>query len=174
MNSARAAGRVPVATDNIFTLSGFGMSDVLLAERVAPRGDAMSRWSDFAIVPSVGVFRRAQSVDLLWENYELGQKDGAARYRVAITLGRLRGTGAGAWVARVIGGAASAVGATARGNERVTLTFDRQVPWQAATADYVSLDLGAAPPGRYRVTVEITDQVTKKRITREARLTIAP
>jgi hypothetical protein len=86
----------------------------------------------------------------------------------------VRGTGAGDWVARIVGGAAGVVGASARGKERVTLSFERQVPWRPTTTDYVSLDLGAAPPGRYRVAVEVTDVVSGTRATREARLTIAP
>jgi len=174
MNGARGSGRIPTVADSTFALRGFGISDILLAERVAPRAGDASRWSEFTIVPNTGVFRRGQSVDLLWETYDLGQRDGAARYKVSITLSRVRGTGAGAWVARVIGGAADAIGATGRGSERVALSFDRQVPCRAASADYVSLDLGAAPPGRYRVTVEITDQVTSRKTVREARLTIAP
>jgi hypothetical protein len=72
----------------------------------------------------------------------------------------------------VVGGAASAVGRNARGNGRVRLTYDRQAPAAPVAVEYLTLDLGQAPAGRYRLAVEVTDLVSVKRTVRESAITI--
>ena len=171
MRGARALGAVRTGNG-----SGFAMSDVLVAARVLPRdgsgAGAGARWSEFNIVPNVGTFRRGESVALLWETYALQPKDGGSRYRVVITLERVRKGGARAFAARVVGGAATAVGLNARGNGRVTLTYNRAAPAAPVAVEHLTLDLGQAPPGRYRLAVEVTDLVSVKRAVRESAITI--
>jgi GWxTD domain-containing protein len=157
--AARASGLV--AHD---TVAGFGTSDLLVARRVMPReGSVASRWGDFNIVPSAGVVPAGQPVALLWETYGLAADSlGANRYRVAVTLDKVQRTGALGLAARIVGGVSDAVGRSAEGRGSVTLSFDRSVAARGAQVDYLALELGQAPPGRYVVRVEITDLVARR------------
>jgi GWxTD domain-containing protein len=171
LNAARAMGTVVTRA-----ASGFGVSDVLLAERVAPRGDAApARWSDFVIQPSAGRFRRRQTIDLLWETYDLAAADGGSRYRVAITLDKVERRGASQLAARVVGGVAEVLGRSAVGNRgAVTLRYDRATPARPAVVDYVTLDLTTAAPGQYRLAVEVTDLIANRTTTQRTVLTVLP
>jgi hypothetical protein len=166
---ARAASRIEVLDE-----SGFGLSDVLVADQVAPKaGTAGERWSDFLISPNVGVVKRGQNFALLWETYGLKPApDGSDKYRVAITLHRLRGGGLGGLVAKIIGGVAGAVGLSNSGQDNVQLAFTRQVPARPVSVDYVTLDLGNAPAGQYLLSVEITDLANNQRVSRESAVSI--
>jgi hypothetical protein len=168
---ARAMGSVTSGRE-----SGFGVSDVLLAERVAPRGGvAPNRWSDFAIRPSAGTFRRGQTIDLLWETYDLRAADGGSRYRVAIILQPQGKAGISKLAARVVGGMSDVVGRTASNEQgRVTLRYDRAEAARPTVVDYVTLDLTSAPPGRYNLTIEVTDLVASTRTSRRTSLNIVP
>ncbi len=170
VHGARGLGSFELESD----AGGFAISDVLVADNIAPRGDAASatRWRDFNIVPSVGRFRRGQSMSLLWETYGLAAQDGSNKYRIAITLDKVQRKGAGAFVARIIGGAAEALGVNARGKGKVTLTFARQAPAIPVSVDHYALDLGGAPPGEYTLLVEVTDLVTSKKVTRKTTITV--
>ncbi|HKG93118.1 MAG TPA: GWxTD domain-containing protein, partial [Gemmatimonadaceae bacterium] len=157
MRGARAINRIVLKRE-----PGYGMSDVLLAHRVLPKEGDAQRWSDFNVVPSAGRFARGQEVGLLWETYDLGQKDASSRYKVSVTLEQMRRQGALGLAMQVMSGAGQVVGRKASGSGKVSLTYERQVPPRPAVVDYLTLDLGSAPPGRYRLTVEITDQATQK------------
>lgn len=167
MRGARALGQTNVAAE-----TGFGVSDLMVAERVAPRTDAALRWSEFTIVPSAGRLRRGGSLALLWESYGLTATDGSARYRVALTLERERGSGAGRIAARIFGGIAGAAGRNASGSDRVTLSFDRQVRAREAIVDYFALDARGVPPGRYVLIIQITDLATNRTAIRRTALTV--
>ena len=73
-------------------------------------------------------------------------------------------------MARIIGGITGAV--TDRTDDRVAMRFERTIPYAAAFSDYVSIGLEETPPGSYRVTLEVTDTVTQKTVTRTAMFTI--
>ena len=170
MRAARAMGSLPRDTT-----TGFAMSDLLVAARVLPRdGTVGARWSDFNVAPSVGRFARGAPIALLWETYALAAKDDAARYRVSITLEKLRREGPLGVAARVIGGAGGVVGRTASGRGKLTINYDRTVAPLPITVDYLTLELGEAPPGRYRLIVEVTDQVSKRTSRRQRAIVIEP
>jgi GWxTD domain-containing protein len=155
--------------------TGFGLSDVVLADSVSPaEGSAAERWSDFVIAPNVGAVPRGRRLALLWETYGLATAGGVSRYRVSIALTRAPGGGGVArrLAAAIIGGVRSAVGRSARGDDRIVLAYDREVPARPAVADYLTLDLAEAPAGRYALSVEVVDLVTSKRVTRETAVTI--
>jgi hypothetical protein len=153
---------------------GFGLSDVVLADSVSPSaGTAGERWSDFTITPNVGAVTHARRLALLWETYGLAGDAGSSRYRVSIALTRAPGGSAARRIAAaIVGGARSAVGMSARGDDRVVLSYQREVPTRPAVADYLTLDLGDAPAGRYRLSVEVVDLVTGQRATRETAVTV--
>ena len=125
------------------------------------RGANGARWSDFLIAPDLGVVKQGRPFALLWETYALGAQKGLSKYSVTVTVQRERGGGFGAFVAKIVGGISGAVGLSGSGDDKVSLTFPREAPAADVTVDYVSLDIGAASPGTYDVTVEVTDLTTK-------------
>jgi hypothetical protein len=174
LRGARAVGQSSIGRDTSFMLSGFGMSDVVVADRVMPReGSRGERWSDFNIVPGVGKLRRRQSIALLWETYELGVRENANRYRVEVSLTKVRRDGALGMAATIIGGVTGSVGVTNRGKGKVTLRYDRNIPATPAAVDYLTVDIGEAPAGRYTLRVEVIDTVTGRRVWRERIVSIA-
>jgi hypothetical protein len=166
MRAARAGGTI--ARDS--ARGGLAMSDVLVAERIVPRESATTtapaRWTDFTVAPSVGTFARGAPVALLWESYGLARDGaGASRYHVVVTLEKVKREGALAFAARVVGGAAQAVGLASKGGGgRVAFAFDRTAPASAALVDYLTLDVGDAPRGDWTLTVEVTDLVAKRTV----------
>lgn len=165
---ARSASRI-----ELIPASGFGASDILIADSLSPRSAAPERWFDFDIAPSVGRVHRGKSFAMLWETYDLqAMPNGNVSYDVTITLRREKGGGLGALAAKIIGGVRSAIGVSGSGSDRISLTFPRQAPARAVAVDYVTLDLGNAVPGDYLVDVDITDLATHRHITRERPLTI--
>ena len=136
----------------------------------------MRRWSDFNISPFAGVIGEAFPIALLWETYGLAGDAEGSRYRVALTFERVRGTGPIGLVARVASGVAEARGRSARGRGKVTIQFERAVPTQPVMVDYLTLDVGDASPGQYRLQVTVTDLVSKReaKTTRTVRIVSPP
>ncbi|MGH7633314.1 MAG: hypothetical protein ACRENC_06260, partial [Gemmatimonadaceae bacterium] len=127
---------------------------------------------DFDIAPSFGLVHRHVPFGILWETYDLAAKNESDDYTVRITVKQLRGRGVGSVIARIVGGVASAIGISGGGQGTVSLAFPRRVPAQAALVDYVTLDLGAAPPGAYRLSVSITDNNSFRHVERESPITV--
>jgi hypothetical protein len=65
-----------------------------------------------------------------------------------------------------------AVGVTDKGKGKVTLRYDRNIPATPAAVDYLTVDIGEAPTGRYTLRVEVVDTVTGKRVWRERLVSI--
>jgi hypothetical protein len=169
--AARAAASVvagPAAADG-FATSGYGMSDLLFVTSAEARG-AGRRWTDLNITPALGAFPRDGSLGLVWEMYDLGQRDGSAQYTLALSIKRQRGA-AGRIAARVIGSIAGAAGVDTREDE-VIITFDRTAPHADAIADQLMIGLGETPAGTYLVTMTITDRVTNRTTARARSVTI--
>ena len=167
--AARALGSVRLTTGR-----GFGMSDVLVAERVAPRADSAARWTDLLIEPSAGVLQPREDIGVAWETYGLAERRGQAHYRVelALTVTEVtRGTGL---FTRIKGGIADAIGLSALGQDRVSLTYERTAPARPVALDYLTLDMGGAPAGRYLLTVSITDLITNRQVSSDRELVIQP
>jgi GWxTD domain-containing protein len=168
------AGRAARAIDSLVTRAehGFGMSDVLVAERItAPDGAA--RWSDVLVSPSSGVLTRRQSVSLLWETYDLAASEGGNKYRVDLTLERSDRGGLTNAIARIISGTAGAlVGRGNRSSDRITLSFNRSSAARSVALDYLTLDLKDLPAGAYRFTIGITDLANGKTTSRSRAVTI--
>jgi hypothetical protein len=154
MRAARALGEANLAAG-----SGFGVSDVLLAERVEPGVGPADRWSGFVIAPSVGTFQRRQPIGLLWETYGLAAGDAGSKYRVSVTLERVEAKGVRRVAMKILGGVRDAVGGGDQGEGKTTITYEREVPARPAVVDYLTLDPGTIPAGTYRLTVQVTDLV---------------
>jgi GWxTD domain-containing protein len=144
------------------------LSDVLVAERVAPRDSSFDRWRDFLMVPSAGRFTPDAPVGLLWEIYNLTpDSTGTARYTVDVRI-TVRNVERRGFAARILGGIGDAIGLSARGDDAVALSYDRAaraVPG-GIQVEYLSVELEDAPRAEYAITLTITDRVSGA--TREA------
>jgi hypothetical protein len=165
-----------LATIAADTARGLAMSDVLVAASVQPKdGIAAERWSDLLLEPSVGRFPRGAPVALVWETYGLTPDDrGRSRYRVAVTLEKARREGPLGIVARVLSGAGQLAGLTASGSGTVAFEFERSASDRPAVVDYLTLDIGEAPAGEWRVTVEVTDLVADRAARSTRTITVVP
>lgn len=160
--AARAMSRL-----NPVTTTGFGMSDVLignkptLADGVVPR-----RWRDITITPNYGVYAPGVSVGLVWEMYDLSQKDGSSKYRVAIEVERADRSALGGFSARIVDGLGRAVGRQRTSRDKLTISFDRSVATKATIVEFMSIDMSVATAGTYRMRIEITDLGNGKKTSR--------
>ena len=169
MRGARGASRIDMVPRR-----GFGLSDLLVARTVTPRaGDAPTRWSDFDIVPNFGRVHRGQTFALLWETYDLAPRDGNDSYEVGITIApEQSGGGIGGFFARIVGGVAGAVGLAHASGDSITLQYPRRTPAAPTNVDFVTLDVGDSPAGRYVVRVTVTDKVSGRSATEEHAITV--
>lgn len=170
--AGRATGQVVAAADprTGFAMSGFGVSDLLLATTTVQPSAATGRWRDFQPVPIVGAVPRNSQLNLVWENYEFGQTGGSASYTVAVTIVRDR-SGAGRIAAQIVGALAD-IAQIDHQSDRVVIRFDRTGPSAAAFADQVDIGLGDTPAGSYTLTLEVTDKATGRKTTRSTSFVI--
>ncbi len=159
----RATGRTARAIMGLnvrrFAPGALALSDLVVADRVAPRDSSPRRWTDYFIDPSVGRIRRGDPVAFLWELYNLtADSTGVGRYRVEVAVYSRELSRRGI-AARIVGGVADAVGLSARGDSIATISFERQaeVRGRSAFPDYLQVQLGDAPEGLYGVTFTVTD-----------------
>ncbi|MGI8495964.1 MAG: GWxTD domain-containing protein [Gemmatimonadaceae bacterium] len=165
VSAARAMSEVRLLAD-----SGFGVSDLLLADMVSPGAGAAQRWSDFLITPNVGTVQQGKSLALLWETYDLAARGGAASYKVALTLERVQPGGARGVAVRILNGVRGVAGRGAIGVDRVTIAYERTVPARPIAVDYLTLDVGDTAPGSYRLSVDVEDQITGRHVISERTL----
>lgn len=145
----------PYGTDSLM------LSDVLVAERVAPRDSSFDRWTDFLLIPSAGRFTPNAPVGLLWEIYNLTPDSlGIARYNVEVRI-TVRNVERRGLAARVLGGLGDAMGLSARGDDAVALTYDREVAAASGgrQVEYLMIELEDAPKAEYAVAIRVTDRV---------------
>jgi hypothetical protein len=153
------------------------MSDLVLAGRLAPKDSIVRSWNDFFMEPSSGRFHPGDPVSLLWEVYNLRPDSaGVARYTVdvKVTVKEIERHGFKATVFGMIG---DAVGLTARGDDAVSLSYNRQanVKPGGRQVEYLTLKLDNAPNATYDVAVAITDVVANRVvISGTRRLTVTP
>ena len=145
------------------------LSDVLAADRAAPRDSVFARWTDFYIEPSAGRFEPGDPVALLWEIYNLRpDSTGMARYTVElrITVSDIERHGV---FARIMGGIADAIGLSALGDDEVSLSYDRVVQTDGSDVqvEYLTIDLRDAAAGTYTITITVTDAVSGRTVARE-------
>ncbi|MEJ7809887.1 MAG: GWxTD domain-containing protein [Gemmatimonadaceae bacterium] len=167
---ARASSLAEVLPD-----SGFGMSDILVAEGASPAaGGPPLRWSDLFITPGVGRLRRGQTFSVVWETYQLAATpDSASRYRVEVGIRRTDRGKLASIVARILGGTTERAEArTGTAEDRVGIAFDRQARAGPIALDYLTLDLGTMPAGRYSLAITVTDSVSGRSTTREREIVI--
>jgi GWxTD domain-containing protein len=174
IRAARAARAIATGPDETagFMTSGFGMSDLLLAD-VPPRWRDAQRWSDLTLRPVPGEHDRRAPLHILWEVYEAGEARGRSELEVEVRLERIVQRGALAQAARIAMQIISGARGSARGEEGdVRVAFRRSESARPVLLDQFTLSLGESPAGTYRLTVEITDAVTGLRRARSSELVL--
>jgi GWxTD domain-containing protein len=148
------------------TTSALAISDLLLVDRpaTASRGTAGWRgWTDAGLrlrgdlaLPS------RDTVAVYWEGYGLRPDSaGRVRYDVQVTMRLVEIDRGGGVLGRTLGSLADALGMTAEGEDQVGVRFTRDEPLAGRDRipDLLTLGLGEAPAGRYRLTVTLTDRL---------------
>jgi len=77
---------------------------------------------------------------------------------------------------QVVGGILDALGLSAKGDERLALSYQVEVPASASGryVDYLVVDFDRVPSADYEVTVTITDLVTRRRVTAHRHFGVDP
>ena len=170
--AARGANRLEVED---FGRSALMLSDVVMADRVTPRVEVPTRYTDFLIDPNPAMqYTPGSEVHLLWELYNL-QPDslGNVWYDAEIVF-RVQSLERGGLVARVVGGMLDAVGATAKGDDQVAVRYE--VREALGTRDrlpgWISVDLENAPNGTYVLELIITDRRSGQSAVRRRTFTV--
>lgn len=163
------AARGTMFAPAIATGDGLALSDIIVASSVAADAAPARRWHELAILPAPDSLQRARGIALAWEVYNLRAREGAQNYQVRLVLEKASKSVTGRIVAQIGG----LVGVQ-RGNDRVTLTFERNAAARDVTVEHVALSLREAPAGRYTLSVEITDRVSGSKAVRSTALLIAP
>jgi hypothetical protein len=139
VDSGGAVGRTrQVVRLPVFSWAYLGVSSLLLAP-----GDSLGdRETTLAGMPADLTYAAGRAVATYAELYGLSRdSDGRARYRVRYSFAPLRSP-----VARLVGGASP-----------VVFEFDRESEWRGTTLERLVIEPGRLPPGRYRVTLSVTD-----------------
>ena len=173
MRAARAVSSTRAMSDNAtaFSLSGFGMSDVLIARRVEPRGQTR-RWTDFEYAPSAGTVASGSELALLWENYDLTEKDGAVSYEIALTIERKRERlTLNSLGARIVNSFSSLV-RREQTEDRIVYRYERTTAHAPVIADYFSLVLADLPAGDYDMIVALLDRNSGRMTSKTSRVVI--
>ena len=146
--------------------SAFGMSDVLLGSRAPELTAAPARWRDVKMTPSAGTYKSGDPIGLVWENYELKSDGADVKYRVHITVQREVGSGLENLSARIRSAFGNNELAQGSGSGNVEIDFPRSAPARPVTVEAVTVDIGKVIPGKFTLTVEVTDLVSKKKTDR--------
>ena len=136
------------------------LSDLLVADAVAPRDSSYLSWRDFFIRPSAGRFAPGDPIALLWETYGLTpDSTGAVHYTIelAVTVRQVDRRGL---AARILGGIGDAIGLSAQGDDQVALEYTRRGPQAERQVDWLTVGLDAAPEGLYTIAITVTDRVS--------------
>jgi GWxTD domain-containing protein len=172
--AGRAARSTSALAVRAYGTDSLSLSDVLVADRVAPRDSAFTRWTDFFLMPSAGRFAPDDPVGLLWEIYNLTPDSlGIARYTVEVRLTVLS-VERRSFAARIFGGLGDALGLSARGDEQVALAYDREAAAAAGgrQVEYLMVDLDDAPLADYGISVLIRDRVAGRSVEALRRITV--
>lgn len=148
------------------TTSALAISDLLLVDRPATPSRGTAAWRGWA---DAGVRLRGDlallprdTVAVYWEGYGLRpDPTGRVRYDVHLAMRLVEIDRGGGVLGRTLGSLADALGMTAEGEDQVGVRFTRDEPLDGRDRlpDLVTLGLGEAPAGRYRLTVTLTDRL---------------
>ena len=172
--NARGLAALPV---EVFAPGAHALSDILVARHIGLKsgGDKPNSRDDLLILPAGRLtFAPGDTIYLYWESYGLrADSTGVARARIDLALrtDELHREGG---IEVFLGTLGDAIGITAKGDDRVSLTYDRVVAAGALerAPDYLALGLGSAPPGTYTLEITVTDLVSQDRASRTRQLQV--
>ncbi len=138
VDSAGVQGRLrDTLTVPWFAPGSLGVSSLVLAADTAPG----ERAAVLATMPAGLTYTAGAALGAYAEIYGLAGGGGVARYRARYTFAPVR----------------SFVGRLARGTDPVSFEFDRVAAAGDVVVERLVLEPGRVPPGRYRVTLAVTD-----------------
>lgn len=141
VDSAGVLGRLRAG----LTIPGFAPDELQLSSLVlAVDSTPASRLETLRGMPPNLTYTAGAPLAAYAEVYGLGVVDGVVRYRARYSFAPER----------------SFVGRLLRGTEPVSFEFERRAQADGAVVDRVVIEPGLVPPGRYRVTLAVTDLVT--------------
>jgi GWxTD domain-containing protein len=150
------------------------VSDLLFANR--PPNDravnrttgakaASGRWNAIGLEPRGDVaLAQRDTFALYWENYGLApDPNGRVSYDVKLTI-TLEQIERGNGVSRFFGGLSDIVGLSAEGDQQLGLRFARSeaLDGRDRIPEVVTLGLGSAPSGRYRLDIVVTERASNR------------
>jgi len=154
-----------------------GSSDLLIADRVAVPPTTLRSWHQLGLVPRGDlVMAPRDTFSLYWENYGLRANAGqrvSFEVRIVVTLLQLdRGRDP---LRNLFGNISDAVGLSPEGDEQLGMRYERTeaVEGRDRIPGLVTLGLGTAPSGRYRLTVTVSDRVSGQRTSTQREFTIS-
>ncbi len=141
------------------------ISDMLLAARLPSPGTVVGTWNTIGLIPrgTTDIVQR-DTFSLYWENYGMAaDAAGRVKYevRITVTLEQIERTSSG--VLRFLGEISDAVGISAEGNEQLGVRFERNeaLGGRDRVPELITLGLGSAPAGRYRIDLVVTDRTSQ-------------
>ena len=171
--AARGADRLEVDGFNRSTLM---VSDVVMADRVAPRTEVPVGHGDFLLDPNPAMrYTPGGEVHLLWEMYNLTADSlGAFWYDAEIIL-RVQSIERRGFAARIVGGMLDAVGTTAEGDDQVSVRYEvrETLGDRDRVPGWVAVDLEDAPNGTYVLELVITDRFSGQSAVRRRVFTVS-
>ena len=173
--SSRKAARGAAPLEIAASSNGLDLSDVVLADRVAPRGDTVRSRRDFLIDPNPAQeFAPGQSVDLYWEVYGLHPDSaGVGAFTVSVAV-RLQSIERHGLAARLFGGVMDAAGVTAEGDDQVVLSYAREmnIRGRDRVPEYLTIGLQNNPEGLYTLEITVLDRRSGQSAVRSRTFTV--
>jgi len=171
--AARGASRLEV---DDFSRTSLMLSDVVMADRVAPRLEVPVGHADFLLDPNPAMrYAPGDEVHLLWEMYNLTTDSlGAFWYDAEIIL-RVQSIERRGLAARIVGGMLDAVGTTAEGDDQVSVRYEVRdnLGGRDRVPGWVAVDLEDAPNGTYVMELVITDRLSGQIAVRRRAFTVS-
>lgn len=170
MNGARGAAQFTSVAQVDFPLSGFGMSDPLVAETVELRAGTSRRWTDLTVKPNGGVVESGKKFALAWELYDLTPgPDGRVRWRIEVRREHGNEFTQNDMQQMLSGSKAAGTKVLADESDAPDISYTRDASAQPAILDYLSgFGFGDVPEGKHVVQIRVTDLVSHKSVTRSA------
>ena len=170
---ARGAAFLTSADAAIFRLKGFGISDILAADKAEPRKPLLQSWRDLDIAPNGGVVAPRLPIALAWEVYDLkAGPDGRAKWRVQ--LRREDGTLKSRFDVQSLIVCAPNAGTQVIASEpdASDISYVRTEPARRTVVEYLRFNLADAQPGRHVLVLEIEDLIAGTKTSRSVSLRI--
>ncbi len=165
----RAAASRDTFTAEAFPANEPALSDILIADVVRPLVEDPTVREDYYIVPNPAMrFGSGEKIHIYYELYGLGtDSEGFASYDVALAV-KVEKLYRGGTFAEFLGALADAWGFSVVGDDRLELTFSREVKigGRDRLTEYLELDPEKAPPGEYEIRLRVWDRLNERMVTR--------